>query len=193
MKRDLGDGYEFDERPRTDRPSGAVHRYLSEGSYWARGRSREVSDSVVAGAARVVGPYRNGRQVGFSRTVSGGHVQAYLADVYVLPEARGRGLGVELVRFTVEEGSFARCRWIPNTAHAHGLYRKLGFGAPGERLLGSTWVQRPVVHDHDGRQAQWARGVRPRSPTPAAPSSRSSGSAAKWSSPSARCSRSATR
>jgi len=41
VRRDLGDGYELDDDPgRIDRD--AVHRYLSEESYWARGRSREV-------------------------------------------------------------------------------------------------------------------------------------------------------
>jgi GNAT superfamily N-acetyltransferase len=60
---------------------------------------------------------------------------AYLADVYVLPEFRGRGLGVELVRETVEQGPFARVRWLLHTRDAHDLYAKFGFGPPGERLL----------------------------------------------------------
>ena len=46
MKRDLGQGFELDDdRARIDRD--AVHRYLSEKSYWARGRAREVQDAVV--------------------------------------------------------------------------------------------------------------------------------------------------
>jgi hypothetical protein len=56
VKRNLGDGYELDDDPsRIDRD--AVHRYLSEESYWAGGRSREVMDELVDGAARVVGLY----------------------------------------------------------------------------------------------------------------------------------------
>ena len=134
MKRDLGDGYELDDdRARIDRES--VHRYLSDESYWAKGRSREVVDDLVANADRVVGLYHEGRQVGFTRTLSDGHAQSYLADVYVLEEHRGRGLGVELVRFTVDEGPFARTKWFLHTADAHDLYRKFGFGAPGERVL----------------------------------------------------------
>jgi GNAT superfamily N-acetyltransferase len=54
--------------------------------------------------------------------------------VFLLPEHRGHGRGVELVRFTVDEGPYATRRWILHTADAHGLYEKLGF-APGERLL----------------------------------------------------------
>jgi GNAT superfamily N-acetyltransferase len=138
VRRDLGDGYELDDDPARIDPE-AVHRYLSEESYWAKGRSRAVQDDLIAGAARVVGLYHASRQVGFSRTLSDGHTQSYLADVYVLQEHRGRGLGVELVRFSVDEGPFARTKWLLHTADAHGLYRKLGFGEPGEATLERRW------------------------------------------------------
>ena len=134
MKRDLGDGYELDDDPaRVDRAE--VHRYLSDESYWAKGRSREVQEALVDGAARVVGVYHDGEQIGFSRTVTDGRVHAYLADVYVLEEHRGRGLGVELVRFTVEDGPYAGIKWLLHTADMQPLYRKLGFGEPGARLM----------------------------------------------------------
>ena len=133
MKRAV-DGYELDDdRARIDRE--AVHRYLSDESYWARGRARAVQDALIDDAARVVGLYRDGAQVGFSRAVSDGHLQSYLADVYVLEEHRGRGLGVELVRFSVDEGPLAGTKWLLHTADAHDLYRKLGFVDPGPRLL----------------------------------------------------------
>jgi GNAT superfamily N-acetyltransferase len=134
VKRDLGDGYELDDdKTRIDRE--AVHRYLSEESYWAKGRPRETVDALVENAARVVGLYHDGRQVGFSRTHSDGHTMSYLADVYVLDEHRGRGLGFELVRFSVDEGPLARTRWYLHTADAHELYRKFGFAKPGPRAL----------------------------------------------------------
>jgi len=134
VKRDLGDGYELDDDPaRIDRAE--VHRYLSDESYWAKGRSREVQEALVDGAARVVGVYHDGEQIGFSRTVTDGRVHAYLADVYVLEEHRGRGLGVELVRFTVDDGPYAGCCWLLHTEDAHGLYEKFGFGPPSERVL----------------------------------------------------------
>ena len=133
MRRDLGDGYELDDDPaRVDR--AAVHAYVTR-SYWAEGRTREVQDALVDGAQRVVGLYHGGRQVGFSRTLSDRHTQSYLADVYVLEEHRGRGLGVELVRFSVDEGPFARTKWFLQTRDAHDLYRKFGFGEPGDRVL----------------------------------------------------------
>lgn len=133
MKRDLGDGYELDDDPtRIDRE--ATHRYLTQ-SYWASGRARDVQDALIEGAARVVGLYHDGEQVGFSRTLSDGYSQSYLADVYVLDEHRGRGLGIELVRFTVDEGPLAKTKWFLHTRDAHDLYRKFGFVEPDERAL----------------------------------------------------------
>jgi GNAT superfamily N-acetyltransferase len=134
VRRDLGDGYELDDDPaRIDRE--AVHRYLSEESYWAKGRSRDVQDELIDGAARAIGLYHRGEQVGFTRTLSDGHTQSYLADVYVIEAHRSRGLGVELVRFSVDEGPFARTKWLLHTADAHDLYRKFGFEVPDERTL----------------------------------------------------------
>ena len=134
MRRELGDGFELDDDPaRVD--VDAVHRFLSEESYWARGRERATVERLVREASRVVGLYRNDRQVGFARAFTDGVSIAYLADVYVLPEFRGRGLGEELVRETVDGSPFADRKWLLHTADAHGLYAKLGFGAPSERVL----------------------------------------------------------
>ena len=133
MKRDLGDGYELDDDPaRIDRE--VVHAYLTR-SYWAEGRSRETQDALIDAAARVVGLYVDGEQIGFSRAISDGHVQSYLADVYVLEEHRGRGLGVELVRFSVDEGPLRGTKWYLHTRDAHDLYRKFGFTEPSECVL----------------------------------------------------------
>ncbi len=126
--------YELDDDPaRIDRE--AAHRFISEESYWAAGRTRAAMDGLIERADRVVGAYLEDVQVGFSRTVDVPDARlAYLADVYVLDAHRGHGLGVELVRFTLEEGPFADRRWILHTADAHGLYARFGFG-PNERLL----------------------------------------------------------
>jgi predicted GNAT family acetyltransferase len=134
MRRDLGDGFELDDdRERVD--VDAVHRFLSEEAYWALGRARETQERLVHEASRVVGVYHEGRQVGFARAVTDGVAFVYLADVYVLPEHRGRGLGLELVREMVERGPFADRKWILHTEDAHDLYRRLGFDTPGHRVM----------------------------------------------------------
>jgi ribosomal protein S18 acetylase RimI-like enzyme len=122
-----------DDRDRVD--VDAVHRYLSKESYWAKGRTRETVDRLVREASRVVGLYDGDRQIGFTRTVSDGVAFAYLADVYVLPSYRGRGLGVELVDETVERGPYARLKWLLHTDDAQALYGMLGFGSPSDRLM----------------------------------------------------------
>ena len=135
MKKRLPHGYELDDdTARIDRD--AVHRFISEESYWAFRRPRDVMDGLIDRAARNVGLYAaDGLLAGYSRTVDAPDAfLVYLADVFVLAEHRGHGRGVELVRFTVDEGPYATRRWILHTADAHGLYEKLGF-APGERLL----------------------------------------------------------
>jgi ribosomal protein S18 acetylase RimI-like enzyme len=135
MRRGLDGGYELDDDPdRIDR--AAVHRFLSDESYWAAGRPRDVMDELIDTAARVVGLYAgDGRQVGFARVVSDGRTVSYLADVYVLEESRGRGFGLEVVRFAVDEGRFRDTKWLLHTRDMHALYAKLGFATPGERTM----------------------------------------------------------
>jgi GNAT superfamily N-acetyltransferase len=132
--RELAGSFELDDDP-TRVDVDAVHRFLTAEAYWALGRTREQVDRLIAASQRLVGLYDEGRQVGFSRTVRcEGAGLTYLADVYVLPELRGSGLGTELVRFSVDEGPFAGSRWLLHTDDAHDLYRRFGF-APSSRVL----------------------------------------------------------
>jgi GNAT superfamily N-acetyltransferase len=128
VRRQLEDGFELDDDPaRID--VEAVHAFIANESYWGRGRSLDVVRRAIAGSQRVVGLYLRGEQVGFARAISDGVTLGYLADVYVLPAHRGRGLGLELVRETLEGGPAWRVRWLLHTADAQGLYAKLGFVA----------------------------------------------------------------
>jgi ribosomal protein S18 acetylase RimI-like enzyme len=144
VRRELGEGFELDDDPaRID--VDAVHAYISGESYWGRGRSRDLVQRAIEGSQRVLGLYRGGEQAGFARAVSDGATVAYLADVYVLPAARGRGLGLELVREIVEGGTGSEVRWLLHTADAQGLYRKVGFaeGPPAYPLMERTRVAAP--------------------------------------------------
>ena len=76
--------------------------------------------------------------MGFARAFSDGAANAYLADVYVLGEHRGRGLGLELVREMIENGPLNDVKWILHTADAHELYRQFGFGAPSRARDGAA-------------------------------------------------------
>jgi GNAT superfamily N-acetyltransferase len=135
MRSELADGYELDDdRDRID--VAAVHRFISEESYWAPGRPYETQAELIREAVRVVGLYRDGGQIGFCRAATAVGVPfVYLADVYVLAEHRGRGLGQALVREMIEAGPYADRAWILHTHDGHELYRKLGFDAPHYRIM----------------------------------------------------------
>jgi len=134
VRRELGDGYELDDdRARID--VDAVHAYLSGVSYWAAGRPHSEVARLVRESQRIVGLYKDGAQVGFARAFTDDMSAVYLADVYVLEEHRGRGLGIELVREMVDNGPYAHRRWMLHTRDMHRLYAKLGFGPPSERVM----------------------------------------------------------
>jgi ribosomal protein S18 acetylase RimI-like enzyme len=124
--RQLADGFELDTDPaRLD--VGAIHAFISEQSYWGRGRTRERVIGTIEGSRRVIGLYRDGQQVGFARAITDCVTMAYLADVYVLPAYRGRGLGVEMVREMIAGEGAPDVHWMLHTADAQGLYERLGF------------------------------------------------------------------
>ena len=120
--------YEFSADPRrVDRVT--VHRWLSELSYWARGRSREQQDAAIE-ASRNYGIYESetGEQLGYARIVTDGATFAWLCDVFVSPDARGQGIGKALMAGIVADVEPLGVRRIMlATADAHGLYAQFGF------------------------------------------------------------------
>jgi GNAT superfamily N-acetyltransferase len=135
---ELADGYELDDdKARID--VDAAWDFLSSDAYWGRWRTKDDFRRQVASAWRVVGCFDvNGRMVAFARAWSDGVASAYLADVYVLAQHRGRGLGSALVRAMVDEGPGRDFRWMLHTADAHNLYRRHGFADPDV-----TYLERP--------------------------------------------------
>jgi ribosomal protein S18 acetylase RimI-like enzyme len=128
-RRALPGGFELDDDPeRVD--VDAVHAFISQQSYWGRGRPRDLVERAIRGSARVVGLYRGEALIGFARAASDRAIVAYVADVYVLEPYRGRGLGVEMMRELVDNGPYSRLTWLLHTKDAHGLYAKVGFGSP---------------------------------------------------------------
>ncbi len=118
--------YEIDDDPARIDPAAAA-AFLTTGAYWARWRTGQDIRRQIAAAWRVTGAYDPaGAMVGFARAFSDGG-SAYLADVYVLPAHRGRGLGQAIVAMMIEEGPGAGYRWMLHTSDAYGLYRKFGF------------------------------------------------------------------
>jgi N-acetylglutamate synthase-like GNAT family acetyltransferase len=104
-----------------------IHRFLSEESYWAKGRSHEVTERAIANSYPF-GVYLGDEQVAFARVVTDTITFAWLADVFVLPEHQGNGVGKLLVESVLGDPRFAGMkRWFLGTADAHELYRRYGF------------------------------------------------------------------
>ncbi|MDB4951719.1 MAG: family acetyltransferase [Gemmatimonadetes bacterium] len=129
--------YEVSTDPaRLDVP--AVHAYLTR-SYWAEGIPIETVRRSIAGSLPF-GLYADGVQVGFARVVTDRATFAYLADVYVLEEHRGAGLGVWLVDFIMRHPDLQGLRrWSLATRDAHDLYRKFGWT---ELKSPDRWMER---------------------------------------------------
>jgi GNAT superfamily N-acetyltransferase len=116
-----------DDRARLD--VAAIHEFLSTESYWARGRRIEVVRRAIENSLPF-GLYKGERQVGFARAVTDYATFAWLADVYVLGEFRGHGLGVWLAETALAHPQLQGLRrWILATRDAHELYRRFGFRA----------------------------------------------------------------
>ena len=142
--------YELDDDPARIDPAAPV-AFLTTAAYWGRWRTEPDIRRQIAAAWRVAGAYdQAGAMVGFARAISDGGI-AYLADVYVLPGHRGRGLGQAIVAMMVEEGPGAGYRWMLHTSDAYGLYRQFGFAPPPD-----NYMERPagaVTVAGAGRQA----------------------------------------
>ena len=121
------DGYEIStDDSRLDRT--LIHRFLRDDSYWARGIPREIMDRAIDHSL-CFGLYDgDGRQVGFARAVTDRAAIAYLADVFVLAQHRGRGLGKWLIETVLAHPDLQGLRrFFLGTADAHALYERFGF------------------------------------------------------------------
>jgi GNAT superfamily N-acetyltransferase len=104
----------------------AVHRYLGS-SYWAQGRSRAAVERSIQNSL-CFGVYHLGRQIAFGRIITDRTVFAYLADIFVLPDYQGRGVGKALVSAMLEAPELQGLQvMLLRTKDAHGFYRHFGF------------------------------------------------------------------
>ncbi|GAA5032454.1 GNAT family N-acetyltransferase [Microbacterium fluvii] len=126
-----------------------VHRWLAEESYWARGRTREAHETAMAGSRNYgVFDAESGQQLGYARAITDGATFAWIADVFVDPAARGRGVGKRIMAGIVDDlEPLGLKRTALFTEDAHGLYEQFGF----DRLTDSeSWMLR------------WGTGYEPR-------------------------------
>jgi GNAT superfamily N-acetyltransferase len=125
------------ERARLD--VGLIHEFLSGSSYWATGRPREVVERSIEHSL-CFGVYRGERQVGFARVITDYATFAWIADVFIIEEFRGRGLAKWLGEVMIAHPALQGFRrWVLATKDAHELYRRMGFR---ELQRPERWMER---------------------------------------------------
>ena len=104
-----------------------IHNYLSNESYWAKGRSIEKVKLSIENSI-CFGVYLDEAQIGFARVVTDYAVFAWILDVFILKDFQGRGYGKKLMNTIMTQNNLQNLlRWGLGTDDAHGLYKQDGF------------------------------------------------------------------
>jgi GNAT superfamily N-acetyltransferase len=123
-----------------------IYNYLDKESYWAKGipfdkLERSIENSICFGV------YFDEKQIGFARVVTDKAIFAYLADVFILPDHRKKGLSKWLIQTIMAHSDLQGLRrWSLATADAHGLYAQFGFTEIPNPAL---WMQIFTPHKVD--------------------------------------------
>jgi ribosomal protein S18 acetylase RimI-like enzyme len=121
---------------------------LLEHEYWNRGVSRECLRRALLGSAAWVGATLGRELIGTARAVSDGAKFAYIADVAVHRDHRGKGIGTQLVQLLLEHEAVRDVRVIRlGTVDAAGLYRKFGFVEAGSIARAHDVIEMALVRE----------------------------------------------
>ena len=106
-----------------------IQQFLSQESYWAQNVPVEIVQRSIENSL-CFGVYHQDQQVGFARIITDQATFAYLSDVFILPEHRGKGLSKKLIETISNWSSLQGLRrWVLATRDAHTLYEQFGFTA----------------------------------------------------------------
>ncbi|MFZ0412586.1 MAG: GNAT family N-acetyltransferase [Candidatus Acidiferrales bacterium] len=123
-----------------------IHDFLSRQSTWAAGIPLATVTTSIQ-QSLCFGLFHAERQIGFARVISDYATIAYLGDVFVIREYRGRGLSKCLMSCVMDHPGLRNMRrWILVTGDAHGLYRQFGFRAL-EQPRKYMEIHNPRVYD----------------------------------------------
>jgi GNAT superfamily N-acetyltransferase len=118
---------------------GVIQGFLETESYWAQNRDLAKTLKAIENSM-CFGVYRAGKLVGFARVVSDFATFAYVGDVFILNEFRGRGLSKWLMQTIVDHPELQGLRrWVLATRDAHGLYAQFEFA---ELRHPERWMER---------------------------------------------------
>ena len=103
-----------------------IHQFLTE-TYWAKGRTLDEVKKTIEHCL-CFGVYLKEKQIGFARIATDYTVFAYLMDVFILPEYRGKGFSKQLMKAINEAPELQSCKvWMLKTSDAHNLYKQFGY------------------------------------------------------------------
>lgn len=109
-----------------------IHRFLSEESTWAKNIPFETVKKSLQHSLCFAG-FENGQQVAFARVVSDFATFAYLVDVFVVSEARGKGHSKTLLNAVLAHPELQGLRrFLLASSNARGVYEKFGFTPLGK-------------------------------------------------------------
>ena len=112
---------------RTRMDVSMIYAFLSQDSYWAKNIPRETVERALEHSL-CFGAFDGDAQVGFARVITDYATFAYLADVFVLPSHRGRGIGKQIMEAIAGHPELQGLRrWHLVTRDAHALYAQFGF------------------------------------------------------------------
>jgi len=103
-----------------------IHQFITN-SYWAKGRTKKLVQTTIDNSL-CFGVYIEDKLIGFGRVATDYAVFAYLMDLFVLPEYRGKGYSKQLMDAIINAEELKECKtWLLKTSDAHDLYKQFGF------------------------------------------------------------------
>lgn len=118
-----------------------IQSFLADESYWAKERTAEQTKKAIENST-CFGVYHGKRQIGFARVISDLATFAYVGDVFIIDEFRGKGLSKWLMETILSHPDLQGLRrWVLATRDAHSLYEKFGFQ---ELKFPGRWMERPA-------------------------------------------------
>jgi GNAT superfamily N-acetyltransferase len=113
------------DKKRLDIP--LIHEFLSKESYWGKGRDIETVKRSIENSF-CFGVYNDDTQIGFARVVTDYAVFAWILDVFIIEDYKGKGYGKKLMSAIMTQDKLQNLqRWGLGTDDAHGLYEQFGF------------------------------------------------------------------
>ncbi len=150
----LNEGYTINtDRNRLDIPW--IHRFLSMSTYWAKDIPIETVQTAIE-HSECFGIFFHDQQVGFARVITDKATFAYLADVFVIEEHRGKGLSKWLMENIHQHPQLqALRRWMLVTKDAQGLYQQFGWESIPEAVMGRFMqIHQPDIYQRGKASTQ---------------------------------------